>query len=72
MKTAKQFNLSKKRLIIFKNTRGNYGYYPEEDVKEFIRLLKDEVYNLEERKILDASMVSFKIDKLAGDKLNGN
>ena len=54
MKT--EFNLSKKRI-----DRGDWVHYSEEDVKEFIRLLKE---------YIGANHIVIReIDKLAGDKL---
>ena len=61
-----KFNLSKKR-------EDFDGYsYSEKDVKEFIRLLKEDILNtfdnLDENFIQKTNVIN-KLDKLAGDKL---
>ena len=68
-----EFNLSEKR---FKQYTGDtiqgceewYYQYHQYDVKEFIRLLKEE-FNKDCTDYQDIMKI---IDKLAGDKLNGN
>lgn len=56
-----EFNLSEKQLEVM--TSG-LKLYEEKDVKEFIRLLKEEMYCYSDKEIID-----MKIDKLAGEKL---
>jgi len=85
MTTAEKFNLSERRKEL-----GNYGFqdteslgggakfYREEDVKEFIRLLKERLleksFRIENGLVIDTdkeirrNMLN-EIDKLAGDKL---
>ena len=57
----KEFNLSGKRIDSY------HGFkYREEDVKEFIRLIKEDLWNLtESEEVWDI------INKRAGDKLGG-
>ena len=64
-----EFNLSKKRMERVSDT-----YYVEEDVKEFIRRLKENFTNNMKRRNLRAMKTTlgefnYEIDKLAGDKL---
>ena len=59
-----EFNLSEK--IRGKNSKhsiSNHWILDFEDVKEFVRLLKEE--------LADQYNIPARIDKLAGDKLNG-
>jgi len=71
----KEFNLSEKIGItnLFPNNR---EILKVEDVKEFIKLLKEETGNWnmsnEFKGFIKISHVHLIIDKLAGDKLNGN
>ena len=65
--TKEEFNLSERIEIlgVFK-----YKVYLEEDVKEFIRLLKEKINNASLIPVFDKRKAIFdKIDKLAGDKL---
>ena len=77
---TKEFNLSDKRDHSFFSTKKfeeDKGFYYEEDVKEFIRRLRDyfEIPWRTQDKRLEISMNSFRLDvlkninKLAGDKL---
>ena len=64
-----EFNLSEKSLSALsvwcdKNPK-NTSYFSNNDVKEFIKLLRKEFMSCEIRQLIDN-----KIDKLAGDKLN--
>lgn len=78
--TTKDFNLSEERKVDIISRNGytqEIGFYPEIKVKEFIRLLKEEIskqvhrsiqfYPLQKDIIIDGS--NYCIDKLAGDKL---
>lgn len=71
MRNKEEFNLSDKRKVYnWKCSCGNSGatsllYYPEEDVKEFIRLLKEKVLCYNESK----ELMLKELDKLAGEKL---
>ncbi len=63
-----KFNLSEKRefdrrIELYEYPKSPY-HYSEDDVKEFIKRLKEEVKFI-------AYPISGIIDKLAGDKLNG-
>jgi len=71
-----EFNLSEKRKFVRKNELFNklkihaldkHKVYPEEDIKEFIRLLKEEMKNVQYP--FDVYKYLEKIDKLAGDSL---
>ena len=65
-----EFNLSEKRQVRNKQNSQIYNIpytYSEEDVKEFIKLLKENPSIIQGTKYLRVS----KIDELAGDKLNG-
>lgn len=80
-----EFNLSEKRSIIFDGDEfetEDYQYH-EEDVKEFIRLLKETHENIDDLLIKELGEGSLlrqtigrilfdRLDKLAGEKLNGN
>lgn len=58
----KEFNLSKKMMRFY--DEHNFDYFLEEDVKEFIRLLKEKIVQVEEGiALIDPKA----IDKLAGD-----
>ena len=61
----KEFKLSEKEMIITLEADHSKPMFYEEDVKEFIRLLKEDFHTL------DLTEHSFDdiIDKLAGDKL---
>jgi len=70
-KAGKEFNLSEKR---YRDIEG--VVYPEEDVKEFIRLLEEELTDKEfigmwqSMRIFQVQeQIKYVIDKLAGDKL---
>ena len=66
-KNQEEFNLSKKRIAPHKNSVTIFqAFYPDEDVKEFIRLLKEGMPNQDMGEW--KSQQEF-IDKLAGDKL---
>ena len=62
---TEEFNLSEKRNQICDKGR---VFYWEEDVKEFIRRLKDKIINWEYCAIEPIYLITF-IDKLAGEKL---
>ena len=72
---TKEFNLSKERYffkIFYRHFYPEGFFYSEKDVKEFIKLLKEEINN----KNLGVVSISFSIDeleeiinKLAGEKL---
>ena len=65
-----EFNLSK-----FRIDHEGYGEYLEEDVKEFIRLLKEKVQEIVTGKAYyysntkKSDFLTLEIDKLAGEKL---
>lgn len=61
------FNLSDK--IQF-GQGGNVDFITQGDIKEFIKLLKD--YGNDVDRYIHYKDVLFKINQLAGDKLNGN
>ena len=75
-KEEKEFNLSDKRKLI---TKGNLmdiihkkPIYNQEDVKEFIKRLKDDLYLFWQEELRESCNwedINFKIDKLAGDDL---
>ena len=67
----KEFNLSEKE-IDYKQYPLSTSAFLREDVKEFIRLLKEE--SKTSYFVCDDCFKKFQeiIDKLAGDKLNGN
>jgi hypothetical protein len=68
MKTNIEFNLSKYKLT---TGEGNKVYL-QEDVKEFIRLLKESIHIEEYSELMDKRLtdaIEKQIDKLAGDKL---
>jgi len=60
-----EFNLSEKKVTIG-NIEGSTDIYEEKDVKEFIKILKEELSDFNTREYFERI-----IDKLAGDKLNG-
>ena len=62
--TKKEFNLSEKAGLVGKesNFRKEHVIYFEEDIKEFIKIVKEEVLIYGRRALP-------RIDKLAGDKL---
>ncbi len=60
-----EFNLSDERVNW--NESHHINYYLEKDVKEFIKLLKEEVSS--GLRIIDGETVPKIIDKLAGEKL---
>ena len=62
----KEFNLSEKRNEFISNDK--YFYF-EEDVKEFIRRLKEEIENQEYKDNITETLdeILEKIDKLAGE-----
>ena len=62
----KEFNLSERRFVDG-DDYNKYSYY-EENVKEFIRLLKEGIHDFNETELGDIGRNEF-IDKLAGDKL---
>jgi len=66
-----EFNLSEK--IHINNTNNNWTFIRIEDVKEFIRLLKEKTFETFEYALDSSEMSSYticqEIDKLAGDKL---
>mgnify|MGYP007099617977 CR=1 FL=1 len=67
-----EFNLSEK---INGENKDGFGHLWTEDVKEFIRLLKEDVNKIQNslRMSYNAQIqIHNAIDKLAGDKLNGN
>ncbi len=64
-KMSEEFNLSDKREL---KKYGLSYIYPEDAVREFIRLLKEELMNSCSNKI-DGIIIHMKIDKLAGEKL---
>lgn len=61
---SEEFNLKEKRET---SRNGAYNVYPEEDVKEFIRLLKEEYKS--RRPKAETWFLEIIIDKLAGEKL---
>jgi hypothetical protein len=63
---TKEFNLSK-RVNPLKLECGEVYYYKEEDVKEFIRLLKED-FTKKGIMVTDAEIIEI-IDALAGEKL---
>ena len=69
-----EFNLSKKR-IIYSNASGRKIIrYEEENVKEFIKLLKEEftgaiISNCKKNSKSVLSQFNYRIDKLAGEDL---
>jgi len=65
MTNPTKFNLSEK--IKFDET-GNIGLFVEKDVKEFIRLLKEDIA-LEFEDDCHLDWLNIKIDKLAGEEL---
>ncbi len=64
---SEEFNLSNKRVQIDEFYINDF-HYPEDDVREFIKLLKEELMNSCSNK-MDGIIIHMKIDKLAGDKL---
>ena len=72
---TKEFNLSEKAKRKFEDrwasNKGIYNVYEEEDVKEFIIKLKEEVgkYCNDKDKVLYVDMFLRDINKLAGEKL---
>ena len=60
----KEFNLSEKRYW-FSGAKA----YCEEDVKEFINILKDELYEIEDLRLEIRLKLLEKINKFAGNKL---
>jgi len=79
MEKQTEFNLSEKIKILndFSNHNEPFACFELKDVKEFIRLLKEEIkLEQEEQNSFkeDKEDVNFEyiIDKLAGDKLNGS
>lgn len=63
-----EFNLSEKIALV---DMDSFEAIDIEDVKEFIRRLKEEIRTRMKHKAKTLLIIS-KIDKLAGDKLNGN
>ncbi len=66
-----KFNLSKKVWIVKKfhseTGRKIYRTYPEENIKEFIRLLKDWLNGFDGEPLCNGAVIEV-IDKLAGEK----
>ena len=60
----KEFNLSEKIM----SWEGDFKSIKKEDVKEFIRLLKEGIHQFNETELGDIGRNEF-IDKLAGEKL---
>ena len=72
-KKEKKFVLSERRFALMKNTDLEYWNYYEEDVREFIRQLKEKIknhkidYTTSRRRELQS--IIYKIDELAGEEL---
>lgn len=64
-----EFNLSDRIILNYpKGKKAEYYLLKVEDVKEFIRLLK-EIFSIENSKTMTAFDIQEEIDKLAGEKL---
>jgi hypothetical protein len=66
-----EFNLSEKSAGFYFPKSGKKSYYSEEDVKEFIRLLKEKgkCKNPSQNREIIYLLSEKEIDELAGDKL---
>jgi len=64
----KEINLSEKNIILF-GREGIPTVYLEKDVKEFIKLLKEELKPNRGYKTISFRIICETIDKLAGDDL---
>lgn len=65
---VKEFNLSSRQMVDYNSANAGKPkyFYKDEDVKEFIALLKKEL-----KHEYDPLIFEKKLNKLSGDKLNG-